>query len=160
VFLENPQFIYAVFIVFILANIVMLPLGWAAIKSAKQLLRVPPNILLPIILLFCIVGSFAMTNSVYGIVLMFVMGLIGWAMEENGIPIAPAILGLVLGQMLEQNFMTSMIKADGSFLAFFERPIAGTLGVVTVVIWTMIIWRSVNSKAPAIEVAAGPAEGR
>jgi len=160
VFLQNPQFIYAVFIIFIVANLVMLPLGWAAIKSAKQLLRVPPNILLPIILLFCIVGSFAMTNSVYGIVLMFVMGLIGWAMEENGIPIAPAILGLVLGQMLEQNFMTSMIKADGSFLAFFERPIAGTLGVVTVVVWAMIIWRSVNSKAPAIEVAAGPAEGR
>ena len=44
---------------------------------------------------------------------MLVMGIIGWLMEENGFPIAPAILGLVLGEMLEQNFMTSMIKADG-----------------------------------------------
>ena len=51
-------------------------------------------------------------------------------MEEHGFPIAPAILGLVLGEMLEQNFMTSMIKADGALLVFFERPIAATLGVV------------------------------
>ncbi len=55
-FLENPQFIYAVFMIFILANLLMLPVGWAAIKSAKQILRTPKNILLPLILLFCIVG--------------------------------------------------------------------------------------------------------
>ena len=89
----------------------------------------PRNVLLPIILMFCVVGSFAMTNSFYGIIMMLVMGVVGWLMEENGFPIAPAILGLVLGEMLEQNFMTSMIKADGALLAFFERPIAGALGV-------------------------------
>src|SRR3979409_1064538 len=55
VFLPNPQFIYAVFRIFILANLLMLPLGWAAIKSSKQILRVPRNILIPVILLFCIV---------------------------------------------------------------------------------------------------------
>ncbi len=148
VFLQNPQFIYAVFIVFILANILMLPLGWAAIKSGKQLLRVPRNILLPIILMFCVVGSYAMTNSPYGIIVMVVMGLIGWLMEENGIPIAPAILGLVLGEMLEQNFMTSMIKADGSFLMFFERPISAILGVTTLLIWGAMIWRGLSA-APA-----------
>ena len=75
VFLQNPQFIYAVFIIFILANILMLPLGWAAIKGGKQLLRVPRNVLLPIILMFCVVGSYAMTNSVYGIIMMLVMGI-------------------------------------------------------------------------------------
>src|SRR5205809_3405748 len=55
VFLQNPQFIYAVFLIFILANLLMLPLGWLAIKSSKQILRVPRNILIPVILLFCIV---------------------------------------------------------------------------------------------------------
>ena len=145
VFLQNPQFIYAVFIIFVLANILMLPLGWAAIKSGKQLLRVPRNILLPVILMFCVVGSYAMTNSPYGIIVMVVMGLIGWLMEENGIPIAPAILGLVLGEMLEQNFMTSMIKADGSFLMFFERPISAVLGIATLLIWGAMIWRGVST---------------
>lgn len=144
VFLENPQFIYAVFLIFILANLFMLPLGWAAIKSAKQILRVPRNVLVPIILLFCVVGSFAMTNSVYGIIIMLILGVIAWIMEENGFPIAPAILGLVLGEMLEQTFMTSMIKSDGSFLAFFARPIAGTLGVITIVLWAFMIWRGLN----------------
>jgi len=49
-------------------------------------------------------------------------------MEENGFPVAPAILGMVLGAMLEENFISSMIKAEGSFLGFFERPIAAGLG--------------------------------
>ena len=146
VFLQNPQFIYAVFIIFILANLLMFPLGWAAIKSAKQLLRVPRNVLLPIILLFCLVGAYAMTNSPYGVLIMLVLGIIGWLMEENGFPIAPAILGLVLGEMLEQNFMTSMIKADGNALVFFERPIAGVLGAVTVLIWGAMLYRGVMGR--------------
>jgi TctA family transporter len=153
VFLENPQFIYAVFLIFILANLFMLPLGWAAIKSAKQILRVPRNVLVPIILLFCVVGSFAMTNSVYGIIIMLILGVIAWIMEENGFPIAPAILGLVLGEMLEQTFMTSMIKSDGSFLAFFARPIAGTLGVITIALWAFMIWRGLNRPVVAEEPA-------
>lgn len=145
VFLQNPQFIYAVFIVFILANLLMFPLGWLAIKSAKQILRAPRNVLVPLILMFCIVGSYAMTNSIYGVVLMLVMGVAGWLKEEHGFPIAPVILGLVLGEMFEHNFMTSMIKADGSFLAFFERPIAGTLGVITIVVWGLVLYKGLRS---------------
>ena len=135
VFLQNPQFIYAVFVIFVLANLLMLPLGWIAIKAAGKLLRAPRQLLMPIILLFCIVGSFAITNSPYGIIVMLVFGLLGWCMEENGIPVAPLVLGMVLGEMLEQNFMASMIKADGNFLTFFTRPIAGVLGVVTLGVW-------------------------
>lgn len=153
VFLQNPQFIYAVFLIFILANLVMLPIGWAAIKSAKQILRVPRNVLVPIILLFCVVGSFAMTNSIYGIIVMLVLGILAWIMEENGFPIAPAILGLVLGELLEQTFMTSMIKSDGSFFAFFARPIAGTLGIITIALWVFMIWRGM-SKPVVVEESA------
>ncbi|MCZ8036389.1 MAG: tripartite tricarboxylate transporter permease, partial [Novosphingobium sp.] len=149
VFLQTPELIYAVFIVFILANLLMFPLGWAAIKSAKQILRVPRNILLPIILIFCIVGSYAMTNSLYGVVLMVAMGVFGWLLEEHGVPVAPLILGLVLGEMLEQNFMTSMIKADGSFLAFFARPIGAILGIATLAIWGFMLLRAVRlSRSP------------
>jgi TctA family transporter len=150
VFLQNPQFIYAVFIIFILANLLMLPFGWAAIKCAKQILRVPRNILLPMILIFCVVGAYAMTNSVFGIWIMLFMGVVGWLMEEHGFPIAPAILGLVLGEMLEQNFMTSMIKADGDLLFFFERPIAAVLGVITVLIWGAMIWRGMRGQKATI----------
>jgi len=135
IFITQPEMIYAVFIVFLLANVMMLPLGWVAIKCARQVLSIPTKVLMPIILMFCMVGSFAINNSVFGIGLMLVFGIIGFLMEENDIPIAPAILGLVLGPMLEQNFVTSMIKSDGSFLAFFERPIAAGFGIFTIVIW-------------------------
>jgi putative tricarboxylic transport membrane protein len=135
-FMENAPSIYAIFIVFIIANLLMLPLGVAAIKGAKQMLRVPRNVLMPVILLFCIVGAFSINNSVFGVLVMLVFGLVAWLMEENGFPVAPAILGLVLGSMLEENFISSMIKADGRFLAFLERPIAGSLGVATLLVWT------------------------
>jgi TctA family transporter len=108
----------------------MLPLGVAAIKGAKQLLRVPREVLMPVILLFCIVGSFAINNTIFGVALMLVFGVVAYLMEENGFPVAPAILGMVLGAMLEEHFIRAMIRADGQFLAFFERPIAGTLGVL------------------------------
>ena len=135
IFINNPQSIYAVFILFFLSNIIMLPFGWLAIKSAKQILRVPRNILMPLILMFCVVGAFAMNNSLYGVTIMLVFGLVGFFLEENGFPIAPVILGLILGPMLEQNFITSLIKSDGNMLAFFERPIAAGLGVVTLLVW-------------------------
>lgn len=151
VFLENPQLIYAVFLIFIIANLIMLPLGWAAIKGARQMLRTPRNILLPVILLFCIVGSFAMTNSLYGVTLMLVMGLVGWFLERHGVPVAPLILGLVLGEMLEQTFVQNMIKTDGQLLEFFSRPIAGVLGAATVLIWAVMLLRALR---PAPRAAA------
>ncbi len=153
VFNENPQLIYSVFLIFLLANVIMLPLGWAAIKGARQILRAPRNILLPVILLFCLVGSFAMTNSLYGASLMLVMGLLGWFLEEHGIPVAPLILGLVLGEMLEQTFVQSMIKSDGVALAFFSRPIAGTLGVATIAIWAVMLLRALRRR-PAVAAPA------
>jgi len=134
-FTQNPQNIYAVYLLFIMANILMIPLGFACIKVAKQILRVPRNILMPIILLFCIVGTFAINNTVFDVGIMLIAGVVAYFMEENGFPIAPAILGVVLGEMLEQNFVTSLIKSDGSMLAFFERPVAATLGVLTLAAW-------------------------
>jgi TctA family transporter len=74
-------------------------------------------------------------------------------MEENGFPVAPVILGAVLGRMLEENFVTSLIKADGQLLAFFERPIAGVLGVMTIAVWVSPLllgwWRRRARPTPA-----------
>jgi len=71
-----------------------------------------------------------------------VFGVVGYLMEENGFPVAPAILGMVLGAMLEENFISSMIKADGSFIAFFQRPIAGGLAALTILVlsWPALRW--------------------
>ncbi|HUQ75575.1 MAG TPA: tripartite tricarboxylate transporter permease [Burkholderiales bacterium] len=141
-FVNNPQNIYAIFLVFILANLIMLPLGWLTIKAAKNVLRLSRNILMPTILLFCIVGSFAINNTVFGVLLILVFGLLAFVLEENGFPVAPAILGVVLGQMMEENFIKSMIKSDGDVTAFVTRPIAGGLAAATFVIllWPVGAW--------------------
>jgi len=135
VFLQSPELIYGVFITFFLANLALIPFGFAAIGLARHILRIPRGIVWPVVLLFSMVGAYAIDNSLFGIVIMLTLGILAFIMEENGFPVAPAILGLVLGPMLEGNFLTAMIKADGDLLAFFERPIAATLGVITVALW-------------------------
>lgn len=137
VFLHQPTLVYAVFLAFFLANLLLVPLGLAAIRLARWILGIPREVLMPIILLFCIVGAFAMTNTIFSVWVMLAMGLLGWLMEENGVPVAPLVLGLVLGPMVQENFLTSMMKSDGSFAAFFERPLAGLLGLVTLAVWTV-----------------------
>jgi putative tricarboxylic transport membrane protein len=73
---------------------------------------------------------------------MLVFGEIAFLMEENGFPVAPAILGMVLGNMLEENFVTPMIKSDGNLMMFFSRPIAGGLAAAAIVIllWPVVVW--------------------
>jgi len=151
-FVDNPQNIYAVFIVFILAQVLMLPFGWAAVKVAKQILRIPAAVLMPLILLFCLVGSFAINNTMFGVVITLVAGVVAFFMERWGFPVAPTILGVVLGNMLEEHFFSSLIKADGHLLPFFERPIAAGLGVVTLLIWLgplLQIGRAALARKPA-----------
>lgn len=134
-FTTNPQNIYAVFLLFILANLIMIPLGILCIKAAKRILRVPRDILMPMILLFCVVGTFAINNSVFQVGVMLVAGIAAYLLEANKFPVAPAILGVVLGGMLEENFITSMIKSNGDLSAFVSRPIALSLAILTALVW-------------------------
>ncbi len=138
-FTNNPQNIYAVYLLFIMANLIMVPLGWWCIKISKQILKVPRTVLMPVIMLFCVVGSFAINNTAFDVTVMLIAGVAAFVLEENGFPVAPAILGVVLGGMLEENFVTSMIKSDGSVTAFFARPVAATLGVMTLLVWFLPI---------------------
>ena len=139
VMLHAPELLYAVFITFFVANLLMIPLGYGAIRLSRQILRVRRAVLMPIILLFCIVGAFAINNTVFGVGIILALGLLAYLMEENGIPIAPAILGVVLGPLLERSFMTSMIKGGGDLTHFFSRPIAAVLGVITLAIWAWVV---------------------
>jgi TctA family transporter len=135
IFERNPEIILAVYGSFILANILLIPFGWLMIKLSSKVLRVPRNMLYPIILMFCIVGSFAINNSTFDVKAMLAFGIIAYFMEANEIPVAPAILGLVLGDLLEKSFMVSMMKSQWNLLMFFERPIAAGIGAVVILMW-------------------------
>jgi TctA family transporter len=140
VFEQQPHLVYAVYLSFIIANLLMVPFGYLAIKASSVMLRVPRNVLMPAILVFCIVGSFAINNSLFDVGLMLGMGILGWFLEANGIPVAPIVLGIVLGPILEQNFMVSMIKTGWDVTQFFSRPGALVLGVLTIVTWLVPVY--------------------
>jgi TctA family transporter len=147
IFTNDPELVGALFGSFFVANVVMLFTGALAILLATLILKVPRTVLMPLVLMSSLVGAYAITNSTIAVWIVLVLGLAGFFMEENGIPMAPAILGIVLGTVLENNFMTSMMKAQGDPLMFFERPVAGVLGTATVVLWALLIARAVYQLA-------------
>lgn len=138
-FTTNAPLLYAVFICFLLANLLLIPLGLIAIRAARPLLRVPQTILMPVIMVFCIVGAFAINNSVFGIAIMLIFGVVGYLMEENGFPVAPLILGLILGPLVERTLSQASIIARGDLLPFFERPVSMVLSVIAISVWALII---------------------
>lgn len=146
IFTKTPEMVYAIFIAFLLANLLLIPFGWIVIRASRNLLRIKPAYYLPVIFVCCIVGSFAINNTSFGIVIMLIFGLIGWLFEENSVPVAPAILGIVLGNTLEFNFVTSMLKSDGNLLVFFSRPIAASLAALACLVWIWPLVRAVKSR--------------
>ncbi len=141
----HPQNFYAVMIVFAIANVLMLPLGYIAAKSARWIFEVPRALLNAAILLFCIVGSYSMNNSMFGVIVMIVMGVVAYILESRRFAIAPIILGIVLGPLVETNFTSSMMITDGNFAGFFGRPIAAVLGITTILIWGLAVFGTIRA---------------
>jgi TctA family transporter len=130
-FTERASSMYALYFIFVLSNIIMIPLGLMMIRASGFILRAPRSSIMPVILLCCAVGSFAIGNNLFGVMVVAMFGLIGFVMERNGYPVAAMVLGIVMGTMVEQSFVTSLIKSDGSVLPFFERPVSAVLAFIT-----------------------------
>ncbi len=141
-FTEQAPLLFAIFLIFILANLLLLPLGYLAIRFSGLLLRVPRSVLMPVIVAFCIVGSFAINNSQLEIIIMLALGILGYLLERYGFPLAPVVLGIVLGPIVEKNFMQSVIKTDWDLTQFLTRPISATLMIVTLLVLAYPLLRS------------------
>jgi len=142
-FTEKASSMYALYLVFIIANIIMIPLGIMLIRASKYVLKAPRSLIMPIIMVFCAVGAFgAAGNNLFAVLVVAAFGILGYVMEENGYPVAAMVLGIVMGTMVEQNFVTSLIKSDGSILPFLSRPIAAFLAFFTflALFWPLIAW--------------------
>ena len=141
-FTEKASSMYALYIVFMISNIIMIPLGILMIRSARYVLFVPRSLIMPVIILLCAVGSFATGNNLALVFTVATFGLIGYFMDKNGFPVAALVLGAVMGTMVEQNFVTSLIKSDGSLMPFFSRPVAAVLAFMTIaaVLWPLAVW--------------------
>ena len=155
-FTERASSMYALYIIFILANIIMIPLGIAMIRLASLVLRAPRAGVMPVILLLCAVGSFATGNNLFAVLLVGVFGCLGFVMERNGYPVAALVLGIVMGNMVEQNFIQSLIKSDGDLLPFFERPVSSVLAALTIgaLLWPLGAWAWQRAQRRAAAAAA------
>jgi putative tricarboxylic transport membrane protein len=142
-FTEKASSMYALYIIFILANIIMIPLGIIMIRCSSHILRVPRSLIMPMILMFCAVGAFATAgNNLIAVLVVAFFGIFGYMMEENGYPVAAMVLGIVMGTMVEQSFVTSLIKSDGSIIPFLARPVSAILALMTFIalFWPFIVW--------------------
>ncbi len=135
IFEKQTALVYSIYLVFILANLVLIPIGLLAIKAGGYVVRVPRRVLLPVILLFCVIGAYAINGSYFDIWVMLGMGLLGFFLERWRIPLGPVVLGIILGGPLEERFIQTLSGSGGSFFAFFDRPVAAILGVGCLTLW-------------------------
>jgi TctA family transporter len=132
---EGGALVYSIYLLFVLANLVLLPVGVLAIKAGGALVRVPHRVLLPIIVLFCVVGAYAVHSSLFDVGIMLAMGLLGFVLDAWRIPLGPVVLGIILGGPLEERFIGTLNTSGGSPLAFFERPQSLVLSVLCAALW-------------------------
>ncbi|MEO7246290.1 MAG: tripartite tricarboxylate transporter permease, partial [Rubrivivax sp.] len=146
--IEHPQFIYDVVAMMFFATLGILLYGLTLTRLLVLVLRVPQHLIVPIIFVLCTIGSFAIAGRLFDVWVMLAFGLIGFVLRHWGYPIAPLVLGIVLGDLLEKNLRRALVLSDGSLVPFFTRPIAGSLAllIVTIVVWKL--WSMRRRSAP------------
>ena len=120
---ETPEFLYLVVVSMIFASFVMILLANNMAKLTVKVLQVDQRVLMPIVFICCVIGAFVVNNRLFDIKLMFVFGLLGIAMSYMKYPSAPFLLGVVMGNMADENLRRALILHNGSILPFFTRPI-------------------------------------
>jgi putative tricarboxylic transport membrane protein len=131
-FQQSAQFVYSVFWAFFVANIMNLCLTFMTIKLWVRVLKVPQRVLLPIIVILCIVGTYALRNTFFDTAIMFAFGLLGYFMKKYGFPVVPMLLAIILGPNLEEHLRMSLIISQGDYKIFFKHPISLVFIVVAI----------------------------
>jgi putative tricarboxylic transport membrane protein len=110
--------------------------GMLMAKQVVKVLRIPPQIFMPIIGVLCIIGSYALGMNIYNLYLMLPVGIISYFLIEMGYPIAPLVIGVILGPMADENLRRALMVSQGSFLPVFTRPVA--LILFLIIVWTVV----------------------
>lgn len=154
IMVENPSFVYDVVTMMLFATIGILIFGLVLTKALVQVLRVPQHLIVPIVFVLCAVGSFAIAGRLFDVYVMLAFGLIGFALRHYGYPMAPLVLGIVLGDLMEKNLRRALILSDGDLSPFFTRPIAGTVAALIFATIAWKLWSLYRRKAAAPTKAA------
>lgn len=151
-FTTNAQVTYTFIGGLFIATLVMLPLGLLIGRYAfKSIVSIPKALLVPSIAFMTIIGTYAIRNNPFDVVVMVMLGVLGWVLARYGIKPSPIVLGLILGPIAEQGFVQGYLmgNASGSVLAiFFGRPLS--LAIIALILISVIypLWRSGRSRLP------------
>ncbi len=139
-FQENIVLIYALFIGIMLSSIYLFVVGKASIKLISKIADVPHRILFPIVFVLCVFGAYAVNNSTFDVLVMMIMGLVGFFMLKLKIPAAPFLIAFILGPILEDNFRQSLLISKGSLSIFFSSVICWIFWFFTCLVIGFTIW--------------------
>jgi putative tricarboxylic transport membrane protein len=136
---EHPQFVYHVVAMTTLASFAILLFGLFGVRPMLQVLKVPRNILMPIVFLLCTVGAFAVASRLFDIYAMVAIGIGAYLLRRRGYEMAPLVLGLVLGPLLDKSLRRGLVLSDGSLVPFFTRPISLVLATITIFMFLLYV---------------------
>lgn len=125
-FSQHPETVYVIMGTMFLANIFMLGFMLLSVGWLSKLAAIPKAYLLPVILTFCVIGSFALGNRIFDVWVMLGFGLLGWALERMKIPLAPFVIGFVLAPIAEEHLCAGLMQTGGSYWPLVTRPISLT----------------------------------
>lgn len=157
-FAENPEIVGAIYGSLFLGVLLTFLIGLVALRWIVHVLKLPSNVMMVLIALLCMVGTYAIRNNMVDLVGMIVIGGMGFMMIRLNIPIAPLVFGLILGPLLEENLRRSLMISRGSWTVFLERPVslAIILIIVLVFVASFIGWMR-KRKRSAPEILPGSA---
>src|SRR4051812_23336935 len=137
--LQTPEFFYQIVAMLLIADMSKLFYGLTLVRPLLWILLVPRERLMPVVFVLCVVGSYAITSRVFDIYVMLFFGFLGFVLRELKFPMAPLILGLVLGDLLEKNLTRGLVLSGGSISPFFTRPMSGALAAITIfsILWSI-----------------------
>jgi putative tricarboxylic transport membrane protein len=137
---QYPEVFWGVVASMYLGNIILLLLNLPLIGLWVKLLKVPYRILMPLILLFCLIGSYSLNNNVVEVVIMIIFGMAGYVLRKLEFEVAPLMVAFILGPIWENSWRQSLVMSDGKFSIFLEKPISlVTLALATLVILNALI---------------------
>jgi TctA family transporter len=143
---EQPTLYWGVVASMWIGNLMLVVINLPLVGMWVSLLRIPYRLLFPAIILFCCIGAYASSNSVFSVWLMLGWGALGYFFNKVGVQPAPMVLGFVLGTMLEENFRRAMLLSGGDPMVFVQRPISATLLAVAVILLAILIFPAIRRK--------------
>ena len=131
---QNPEVFWGTIISMYLGNIMLLVLNLPLIGIWVKILKIPYQILFPLILFFCLIGSYSINNNAADVIVMLVFGVVGYFMRKFNYEGAPLILAFILGPMLERSFIQALNMSGGSYKIFFERPVSAVTMIIALIV--------------------------